>query len=106
MFWLVVSNQCTQKLQLKHYVTLSYKTINLKCRSATMPATTLQQTELEQNFETRLQGKRQKTFHFGLLHKIQVNTANGSRCNPSEQNYLVRDRNQNLAYRKVKNIFL
>ena len=61
MFWLVVSNQCTQKLQLKHYVTLSYKTIILKCRSATMPATTLQQTELDQNFETRLQGKRQQT---------------------------------------------
>ena len=66
-----------------------------------LPATTLQQTELEQNFETRLQGKRQQTFHFGLLHKIQVNTANGSRCSPSEQNFLVRDRNQNLAYRKV-----
>ena len=25
-----------------------------------MPATTLQQTELDQNFETRLQGKRQQ----------------------------------------------
>ena len=48
-----------------------------------LPATTLQQTELEQNFETRLQGKRQQTFHFGLLHKIQVNTANGSRFNPN-----------------------
>ena len=65
-----------------------------------MPATTLQSKTLRQDCKAK--GSKQ-TFHFGLLHKIQVITANGSRCSPSEQNFLVRDRNQNLAYRKVIN---